>query len=43
MRSKVEDRDPRDAYIGVGFPMDPYHVISSQYDDDIGRSMNLLR
>ena len=28
--------------MGDGLPMDPYHVMAIQYDDDIGRDLNFL-
>ncbi|CAH1443766.1 unnamed protein product [Lactuca virosa] len=42
VRPRVEDRDPRDAYVGDELPMDPFHVMAKQYGDDVGRGLNFM-
>ncbi|CAH1421303.1 unnamed protein product [Lactuca virosa] len=42
VRLRVDDQGPRDVLMGDGLSMDPYHVMSLLYDDDIGRGLKFL-
>ena len=39
---QVDDRAPRGAHVDYEIPMDLYHVMSRQYIDDLGWSMNFI-
>lgn len=42
MQPRVVAQEPRDAPMRDKLPMDPYHMISQQYDDDFLHGLNFL-
>ncbi|CAH1437955.1 unnamed protein product [Lactuca virosa] len=40
VRPMMEGQEPRDEPMRDEIHMDPYHIMSRQYDDDVGRGLN---